>query len=604
MKSTLLYLFFFSIAISSFAQVNKTIVTADDFSGIDSLLNQVLKDQHVAGFAVAVVKGDKVIYSKGFGYRDVANKKPVTPNTLFAIGSSTKAFTASLLGLLEKEGKLTFEDKATDHLPQLRFYTEEMNSQITLRDLMAHRTGISRYDHSWILFNTANRDSIINRVKYMKPTAAVRQKWLYNNFMYLAQGMVVEKISGKTWEQNIQEKFFVPLEMTRSNTSIKALEADSNAALPYVTAKGGVIKKIDYYNINGMEPAGSINSSVNEMANWLKVWISGGSYNNKEILPSDYVREAASSQMVITPALPGKHGDVYLANYGLGWMISSYRGHYMVEHGGNINGFSASAAFYPTDRIGIVVLTNQNSSVVPGVVRNSIADRIFKLKKIDWNGDAKAAATAAAKNEEEVSRNKKKQAILNTSPSHPLKDYVGSFENPAYGSIKVSLDKDRLYAMAGDNKVLLKHLHYDVFEPKSINKDGVVDTAEVKIGFNFLGDQMGKIQRIAIQFEGEAAPVEFNFKPELKVLPLQELERYTGDYSLGEMTVKVFLKGTTLVVFVPGQPEYETVATGDATFVLKMLKDYSVKFESAGDKKANSMTFIQPNGSFKAQRKK
>ncbi|RZL18343.1 MAG: class A beta-lactamase-related serine hydrolase, partial [Pedobacter sp.] len=347
---------------------------AKQISDIDSVLNQVLKDQHIAGFAVAVVKGDEVIYSKGFGYRDVANKKPVTPNTLFAIGSSSKAFTSSLIGLLEKDGKLKLDDKATSVLPQLSFYNTEMNNQITVRDLMAHRTGISRYDMSWFLFNTANRDSIIRRVKYMKPTSGIREKWYYNNFMFLAQGMIVERLSGKTWEQNIKEKFFGPLEMKRSTTDFNAFKNDSDVALPYTVEKGNVIKKIDYYNINGMGPAGSINSSVNDMTNWLKVWISGGFYKGKEILPTNYVRQAASSQMVMEAALPAKHDDVFLANYGLGWMIGSYRGHYSVEHGGNINGFSANVAFFPSDKLGIVVLTNQNGSKVPTLVTNSIAD--------------------------------------------------------------------------------------------------------------------------------------------------------------------------------------------------------------------------------------
>lgn len=285
------------IFISSSAQISKD--KPGQIPGIDSVLNRILKDQHVAGFAVAVVKGDQVIYSKGFGYRDIEAKKPVTPNTLFAIGSSTKAFTASLLGLLAKEDKLKLDDKAVVHLPSLSFYNNEMNNQITIRDLMAHRTGLSRYDYSWLLFNTANRDSLINRVKYMEPTSAVREKWFYNNFMYLAQGMIVERVSGKTWEQNIKDKFFIPLEMNRSNTDIKQFQKDADAALPYITVDS-TNKKIDYYNINGMGPAGSINSTVNDIANWLKVWISGGSYKGNNILPSNYVTDAASSQMVIT----------------------------------------------------------------------------------------------------------------------------------------------------------------------------------------------------------------------------------------------------------------------------------------------------------------
>lgn len=575
--------------------------SAKQISDIDSVLNQVLKDQHIAGFAVAVVKGDEVIYSKGFGYRDVENKKLVTPNTLFAIGSSSKAFTSSLIGLLEKDGKLKLDDKATSVLPQLSFYNTEMNNQITVRDLMAHRTGISRYDMSWFLFNTANRDSIIRRVKYMKPTSGIREKWYYNNFMFLAQGMIVERLSGKTWEQNIKEKFFGPLEMNRSTTDFNAFKNDSDVALPYTVEKGNVIKKIDYYNINGMGPAGSINSSVNDMTNWLKVWISGGFYKGKEILPTDYVRQAASSQMVMEAALPAKHDDVFLANYGLGWMIGSYRGHYSVEHGGNINGFSANVAFFPSDKLGIVVLTNQNGSKVPTLITNSIADVMLKLKLIDWNGEATAETVEANKAKKDV---KKLPVIENTNPSHPLKDYVGSFENPAYGIFNVRLENNALHTVFGDEKILLKHMYYDVFDPKSIDKNGVADTAQSNVMFNFYSGVDGKINGIGIFLDGREKPVIFDLKPEIKTLSLKILENLVGDYMMGQTPVKVYLKGNVLFVSVPGQPEYETVVVDETTFDLKILKGFSVKFENPEKGKVNALTFIQPNGTFKAVRKK
>ncbi len=569
-------------------------------SSIDSVLNQVLKDQHIAGFAVAVVKGDQVIYSKGFGYRDLENKKPVTPNTLFAIGSSSKAFTSSLIGLLEKDGKLKLDDKATGLLPQLSFYNAEMNNQITVRDLMAHRTGLSRYDLSWFLFNTTNRDSIISRVKYMKPTSGIRERWYYNNFMFLAQGMIAERLSGKTWEQNIKEKFFDPLEMTRSTTNIETFKNDSDAALPYTVVDGNEIKKIDYYNINGMGPAGSINSSVNDMANWLKVWISGGFFKGKEILPSSYIREAASSQMVMGAGLPAKHEDVFLSNYGLGWMIGSYRGHYSVEHGGNINGFSANVAFYPSDKLGIVVLTNQSVSKVPDVITNSIADIMFGLKRVDWNGEAKAETQKANEVKKEL---KKTPIVSNTSLSHPLKDYVGSFENDAYGIIKVTLENNALRTILGEEKILLKHMHYDVFDPKSVDKNGVVDTAQSNLMFNFSTGVDGKISGIGIFLDGSEKPVMFDFKPEVKKLDAKTLENLVGEYMMGKTPAKVYLKGDVLYVSVPGQPEYETVVVDETTFELKALKGYSIKFEVLLGKKATSMSFIQPNGTFKAIRK-
>ena len=171
----------------------------DRFAGLDTAFERVLKDWHAAGFAVAVVEKDKIIYAKGFGYRDLENKIPVTPNTLFAIGSCTKAFTASMIGLLQKDGKLSIDKPVRNYLPELKFYNNEMNNSIILRDLMCHRTGLPRHDYSWYGFPSSSRDSLMKRIQYMEPSAGIREKWQYNNFMFLLQGMITEKITGKSW---------------------------------------------------------------------------------------------------------------------------------------------------------------------------------------------------------------------------------------------------------------------------------------------------------------------------------------------------------------------------------------------------------------------
>ncbi|TKC62345.1 serine hydrolase [Pedobacter hiemivivus] len=570
-------------------------------AGIDSLLNKVLKDQQIAGFSVAVVDGDSVIYSKGFGYRDLENKKPVTSNTLFAIGSSSKAFTAALLGMLQKEGKLSLDGNAVSYLPQLRFFNENMNNQITIRDMMTHRTGLSRYDLSWYLFNTSSRDSMIRRVQYMEPNVGLREKWQYNNFMYLAQGMIAEKLTGKTWEQNIKDRFFVPLEMKRSNTSIVEFQNDSIASLPY-KLEDNQIKKMDYYDISGMGPAGAINSSADDMANWIKLWIAKGNYKGKEILSPAYITEAASSQMVIGSGLPTTEKDIYMANYGLGWIISSYRGHYKVEHGGNIDGFSASVSFFPTDKLGVVVLTNQNTSQVPTIVLNSIVDKLFKLKPIDWNGKVIKAKLKA----KEINTTKKEtdlMQVLNTKPSHPLTEYTGVFTNPAYGLVDISLKNDSLLAKVGKRNVWLKHYHYDTFDWKLIDKYGKTDTSENSLKLNFSTNVDGKIENLSASIEPGMKPAIFSLKPKVVYLDAKTLEQYVGDYTLVTTQVKVSVREKVLYVYLPGQPEYETIALGNHNFDLKTMKGFSVRFELNAEGKAEAIYFIQPNGTFKATRK-
>jgi CubicO group peptidase (beta-lactamase class C family) len=177
------------------------------FVGIEAEINKILKDNHAAGVAVAVVEKNKVIFAKGFGYRDVENKLPVTANTQFAIGSCTKAFTASVLGILQKEKSIDFDKPVTTYLPDLKFYTSDLTNHITLRDMMSHRTGLPRHDLSWYIAPDT-RDNLVKRIQYMEPSAELRQTWQYNNFMYLLQGVVGEKLTGKSWEENVASKIF------------------------------------------------------------------------------------------------------------------------------------------------------------------------------------------------------------------------------------------------------------------------------------------------------------------------------------------------------------------------------------------------------------
>lgn len=290
------------LAFTSFSQ--KRPKTTDRFAGIDTAIARILKDWKAAGFAVAVVEKNKVVYAKGFGYKDWEAKIPVTNNTQFAIGSCTKAFTASLLGLLARDGKVDLDKPVKNYLPELNFYNQDMNNNVTLRDMMSHRTGVSRYDYSWYYFPSASRDTLMKRLQYMEPSEPLRRKWQYNNFMYLLQGIVTEKLTGKSWEDNIREKIFAPLGMTNSNVGLAEWVKASDIAKGYRLLHDSVIQKADYYNISGMAPAGSINSSVNDMAKWVSTWINGGKYMGKEILPALFLAEAISSQMVVAGALP------------------------------------------------------------------------------------------------------------------------------------------------------------------------------------------------------------------------------------------------------------------------------------------------------------
>lgn len=577
-----------------------------DLTSLDKTFNQILKDWHGAGLAVAVVNKDTILYAKGFGYRNMDKKLPVTPNTLFAIGSCTKAFTASLIGWLSQEGKVDIDKPVRNYDTDIKFYNDAMNNSITLRHMMSHTTGLPRHDFSWYFFTTASRDSMLQRLPYLEPTATVGAQWQYNNFMFTAQGALAQKLTGKSWEDNIQERFFKPLHMSRSGFYVKDLDTSSDASIGYEVKKDSIIKKVDYYTIGSMGPAGSINSSVTEMAHWVKAWINGGKYNGKEIIPAAFALQAISSQAIVSPGLPTKeHPDLYFGNYGFGWMLSSYRGHYRVEHGGNINGFSASTSFYPTDSIGIIVLSNQDGSPIPSIVRNIITDRLLQLPYFDWSADIKKSVTKAKAAQKEADKQRYASRKPNTKPSHPLADYAGNYNNPGYGTIHIYTKQDSLFASLGSETLYLRHYHYDIFEPFSKDpKEGIDTTDAPPFKVQFETNMQGDIDHMDIPFEAGLKPISFTKQLDVKELKKEDLQKYIGDYELMGATVKVYIKNNQLYVLVPGQPEYELLPVDKDKFAIKVAKDYYVQFNSNATNEIEALTFIQPNGNFKATRKK
>lgn len=598
MKNLFTLLFTIAFISVSFSQNDKRL------KNVDKDLNSILEATHAAGFAVAVVEKDRIIYAKGFGYSDIENKTRADANTLYAIGSSTKAFTSAILGQLRDEDKLSFDDNPRKHIPELEFHNDNMNNNIIIKDLMRHSTGLPRHDFSWYLFPTFDKDSLLQRVKHQEPFTGIRQQWYYNNFMFLAQGIIGEKITGKSWEDNIRERFFEPLGMKRSNVTIDELKNSTNAALGYQTEKDNSNTKMDYYKIAGMRPAGSINSSVNDMSRWLVTWINNGKFNDEQIIPEAYVQEAMSSQMVINANLPSKDiPDVHFSNYGYGWFMASYKGHYRVEHGGNIDGFSANVAFYPSDSLGIVVLANQNGSRVPSLVRNTIADRMLKVNKTDWTqrflDDQKKAKEAEQAQEEESSAK-----VKNTQPSHIKLDYTGKYNHPGYGEFDITLERDSLFANFKLMKLWLKHYHYDTFEPFEVEETGIDTTDSGPLRFKFETNVAGDISSMSAQIEPALSdPIIFDRTPNTIDLDAETLERYVGLYELMGTEIKTYIKDeNVLYVFVPGQPEYELLAVEEHLFNFKIVDGFKVKFTEE-DGKITALTFIQPNGNFTAKRK-
>lgn len=574
--------------------------------GLDKKMEEILEATKAPGFAVAVVEKDKIIYERGFGYRDHENKIPVDEHTLFAIGSSTKAFTSAQIGILNGQGKLSLEDSPIKYLPGLRFYNADLNSRAQIKDFMVHRSGIPRHDLSWYFFPTNDRDSLLARMEYMEPFADLREHWFYNNFGFLLQGRIGEVLTGMSWEKNMDELFFTPLNMVRTNCSIEELEKDDNAAKGYYLNEHDEITYTDYYSIRGMAPAGAINSSVHEMSNWVQTWINKGKYNGKEIFPISYAEDAISSHMVIGKGIPGeKNPDLFMSTYGYGWFLSSYRGHYRAEHGGNIDGFSASVCFFPSDSIGIIVLSNQNGSSIPYLVRNTISDLIFDVKDSDWISEFIDTRKKQKATKEESKEPSSRSIIEGTSPSHKQNEYTGAFQHPGYGTIYIHLERDSLFGIVekGDS-IYLDHLHYDVFQPFSYENGRYNKEEELRVSFNFRTNGSGEIAGFEVPFEPTLDPLLFEKQIQEVKVSATILDEYVGEYELPGMTAKFYTKDTqTLYLFVSGQPEYELISLGADKFALKILDGFKVEFQRGDGNQVTAAVFIQPNGTFKATKR-
>jgi len=579
----------------AFAQTDKRL------KGIDKKFESILETSKAPGFAIAIVEGDKIVYAKGFGYKDYENKVPANANTLYAIGSSTKAFTSALLGVLREQDKLSFDDSPIQHIPGFEFYNGDMNNNIIIKDLMRHSTGLPRHDGAWYFFPNKDKDTLIARMKYQEPFTGVRQQWYYNNFAFLLQGVITEKITGKSWEENIEETFFKPLGMDRSKTDLAGWESSDNIAIGYRLDENREIKKMDYYDISGMSPAGSINSSVNDMSKWIMLWLNKGKVGETQILPEDYIKEASSSQMVVGAGYPSAElPGVQFANYGYGWFLQSYKGHYLVEHGGNIDGFSANVSFYPSDNMGIVVLTNQNGSAIPRLARSIAADHMLGVDKTDWakkfKEDTEKAIEAQAKAED---GGKEDSNVKGTRPSHILLDYTGTYENKGYGKFDIVVEKDTLYATLDGNRQYLHHHHYDTFELIDVT-DGKVETSQIgdALKVTFSTNVAGDIENMRANIEPMTDAIVFKRTPNSIDVDADTLEQYVGLYDLMGTEIKSYIKDeNTLYVFVPGQPEYELIPTAEHQFNFKVLEGFKVEFiEENG--KITSVKFIQPNGTF------
>lgn len=569
-------------------------MAADQVAKLDQLrsfVDSVRESFHVPGIAVAIVKDGEVILSEGFGFRDRESETPVDAETRFAIGSCSKAFTAFGLGVLADEGKLDWETPIRDYLPafsmQDDFATQEMNTI----DLLTHRSGLPRHDFAWY-GSTASREELFARLPHMETSASFRFRWQYQNFMYMTAGILAGKLDASSWEQVTQSRILDPLGMDQTTLGLDGLTESENASLGYAyNPKKGDWQLLPYRNINAIGPAGSINSNARDMAKWLQVLLEGGKFDGKTVLSS------SSYGRLFTPYLPignpGMPGVISPVSYGLGWMCYHYRGHQSYEHGGNIDGFSASVMLMPDDNFGAVILTNLNGTNATSAIGYKAADLLLDLESSDW---IKMMAGRAENIEAEV-KPIEDTPIPDTQPGHVLSDYVGEFTNPGYGNLEILLRDDTLRGKFNGFEYLLSHWHFDVFKGKA---------SELEFLFNFRTSNQGFVTSVEIPFEPSVAPISFELLPPSYLSEMAFKERLTGTYDLKVIEATIELVGEKLIVKVRGQSDQELEPLRQNAYAIKELKGFWVEFEidPEGKKPATAITVHQPNVILKGERSK
>jgi CubicO group peptidase (beta-lactamase class C family) len=442
-RRLLLAIVLFSTAFAAFAQS----VPAD----LDAYVTRAMKTFEVPGLAVAIVKDGKVVFAKGYGVKKLGEPAPVDENTLFGIGSNTKAFTAATIASLVDEGKLSWDDRVFEKLPGFAMYDPYVSHELTVRDLLCHRSGLGLGEGDMLLWprTTYTRAEIVRRIRYMKPAYSFRSYYAYSNLMFLTAGELIAATTGKSWEASVRERIFAPLGMATSNFSNSDLKPGVDLAWPH-SRIDGKLKADDLENKDTISSAGAINSSVAEMAKWMIVQLDHGKLPGSErrIFSEKQSHEMWSPQTIVPSA--DESGPLAAMNtdfsaYGLGWGFRDYHGHKFVSHSGGLQGFVTRVVLIPDCHLGVVVLTNFDSSDGPmNAIANFVVDHDLGIQGNDWIAAWKAADDKAQHDADETMKKDAAKRAGNSQPSLPLEKYAGVYDDAWYGPVTIALKDGKL----------------------------------------------------------------------------------------------------------------------------------------------------------------
>ncbi|MEW6364699.1 MAG: serine hydrolase [Acidobacteriota bacterium] len=567
--------------------------------GLDAYMEKTVKDWNVPGIGVGIVVKDKLVFAKGYGYRDYGQKLPFTPKTVVPIASNTKLFTSVAVGLLVERGKLGWDEPVRQYVPTIQFYNDALNSTVTIRDMLSHRTGITRHDTIWYK-SDFTRKELFERLKYLEPTQPLRQTFLYNNMMYAGAGYVIELLSGKTWEALVQEEIFGPLGMTSTAFSIDDMIKQPDHGVPYTERRDSFeIYEIPYYRETpGVGPAGSIVSNLDDMSRWVIALMNGGQLGGKQVIPAKVIKETTAPSIALANAMLEARGFGELLNpvYGTGRQTASYRGHLLAYHGGDIDGFHSQVSCMPNDGIGVTVLViGDHCAPLYNVVSYNVYERLLGMSLTPWSErllDIRMKAKQAGK---EARAKAGGEQVAGTRPSHPIEEYAGEYEHPAYGVLTIAKKDDGLLFDFHKIQLPLANFHYDRFDTPDDEQYG-------KWSVNFFTNPQGEVDKAVMSLD--EAEATFTRRVPAELCAASTLNQYVGTYetATGARFEVALKEDGTLGMKFAGQPFRALIPWKPHRFRIKEFSEVVFEFVVV-DGRVTELKQIDPSGEYKFVRK-
>lgn len=452
MKKINLNLKFFiplALILSSIFSLRSQTITSEE---IDQLVIKTMKTFDVPGIAVAIVKDGKIIHDKGYGVRSLNTEQPVDKNTLFAIASNSKAFTSAALGILVSEGKLKWDDKVTDFIPEFRLYNSYVTEEFTIRDLLTHRSGLGLGAGDLMIWpdsaNFSTKEMIYN-LRYLKQVSSFRTKFDYDNLLYIVAGEVVSRVSGTNWENFVETRIMQPLNMDKSATSFNRLKDKSNVIDAHAPVNGKV--QVIPHDFSEMaNAAGGIYSNITDMSKWIIMQMNHGKYGDRldKSLFSETVHDEMWTPQTMIPVKNSNPYNTHFSGYGLGWFLSDVKGYKQVSHTGGLAGMVTQVTLIPELKLGIIVLTNQQSGAAYAAISNTIKDSYLGITRIDWvkkNYDRVLEGETEAKKITDKIWSDIETQQKTSSSKIDLTIYEGVYKDNWFGDIEVSLNDGKLW---------------------------------------------------------------------------------------------------------------------------------------------------------------